>query len=137
MVYKEMRNKKTDQVGWSTYATLATIYTKAGRFDKATAALKIAEERSSLRDRLAYSFIMTSYAALKDTAGVSRVWESSKRVSTRITCANSMSMMLCFIKIGDIKAAAGIFKEWESQCRNYDVQVCNVLLGAWNGWMDG
>ncbi|XP_020255830.1 pentatricopeptide repeat-containing protein At5g27460-like isoform X2 [Asparagus officinalis] len=100
--------------------------------------VKVAERMLSVSNRLAYSFIMTCYAALKDGAGVLRVWESSKRVPTRITCANYMSVMLSLIKIGDLKAAEGIFREWELQCHNYDVRVSNVLLGAYmrNRWMD-
>lgn len=138
MVYREMTNDKNVKEGWSTCVTLANIYTKAGCLDKAFAALRIAEKMLSVNNRLPYSFIITIYAALEDREGVLRVWESSKTVPTRITCTNYMSVILCLIKVGDIKAAENVFREWESQCRNYDIRVSNVLLGAYmrNGWMD-
>ncbi|XP_008806388.3 pentatricopeptide repeat-containing protein At5g27460-like [Phoenix dactylifera] len=138
MVHEEMMNDKNVEVGWSTYSTLANIYTKSGLLDKAFAALRTAEERLSVRKRLGYSFLMTNYAALKDRDGILRLWESSKRVPGRISCANYMSVMLCLIKVGDIQEAEKVFKTWEMECRKYDVRVSNVLLGAYmrNGWMD-
>ncbi|KAJ6816038.1 pentatricopeptide repeat-containing protein-like isoform X1 [Iris pallida] len=137
-VHKEMETDKNIEVGWSSYCTLANIYTKAGLVDKAFGALNVAEKKISLRKRLAYSFIMTKYAALQDRDGVLRLWESSKKVPERITCQNYMSVMLCLIKIGAIEEAERIFREWESSCRKYDVRVSNVLLGAYmrNGWME-
>lgn len=138
MVYEEMMNDKNVEVGWSTYSTLANIYTKYGFLDKAFTAIRTAEEKLSVRKRLGYSFIMTNYAALKDRDGILRLWESSKRVPGRITCANYMSVLLCLIKVGDIQEAEKVFKTWEMECRKYDVRVSNVLLGAYmrNGWMD-
>lgn len=138
MVHEEMTNDKNVEVGWSTCSTLANIYTKSGLLDKAFTALRTAEEKLSASKHLGYSFIMTNYAALKDKDGILRLWESSKRVPGRITCANYMSVMLCLIKVGDIQEAEKIFKIWELECRTYDVRVSNVLLGAYmrNGWMD-
>ncbi|XP_010942641.3 pentatricopeptide repeat-containing protein At5g27460 [Elaeis guineensis] len=138
MVHAEMMNDQNVEVGWSTYSTLANIYTKSGLLDKASAALRTAEDKLSVRKRLGYSFIMTNYAALGDTDGILRLWESSKRVPGRITCVNYMSVLLCLIKVGDIQEAEKVFKTWEMECRKYDIRVSNVLLGAYmrNGWMD-
>ncbi|WOL08749.1 hypothetical protein Cni_G17502 [Canna indica] len=138
MVLMEMINDKNVEVGWSTYSTLANIYTNSGYFKKAYDALRLAEEKLSLIKHLGYYFIMTSYAALNDKDGVLRLWDSSKKVPGRITCTNYMCVILCLVKVGDIREAEKIFTIWESQCRNYDIRVSNVLLGAYvrNGWMD-
>lgn len=137
-VYQEMKNDENINIGWSTYGTLANTYTKAGYTDKAFASLRVAEEKLSTNDRLAYFFIMTCYAALKDKNGVLRMWECSKKVRKRFTCANYMSVMSCLVKVGDIESAERIFRKWESQCRKYDIRVSNVLLGAYvrKGWMN-
>ncbi|XP_065047896.1 pentatricopeptide repeat-containing protein At5g27460-like [Musa acuminata AAA Group] len=137
MVLMKMINDKNVEVGWSTYSTLANIYTNSGYIDKAYDALRVAEEKLSVTKRLAYYFIMTNYSALSDRDGVLRLWESSKKVPGRITCANYMCVILCLVKVGDIREAERIFRTWESECRNYDVRVSNVLLGAYmrNGWM--
>ncbi|PKA56131.1 Pentatricopeptide repeat-containing protein [Apostasia shenzhenica] len=138
MVYKEMRADKNVEVGWSTYCTLAHIYTRLGLFNKAFTSLRIAEGKLSLRKRLGYSFIITLYAALGDKDGVLRLWESSKRVAGKIPCACYMSVISCLIKLEEILEAERVFRDWEFQCRNYDIRVPNILLGVYvrNGWIE-
>lgn len=138
LVYEEMLSDKNVQVGWSTLSTLAKVYTQAGLVHKAFAALKAAEKKLSSGNRLGYFFLITLYATLNDKEGVLRVWTASKAVSDRPTCANYMCILLCLVKLGDIHEAEKIFQEWELDCRNYDIRVSNVLLGAYvrNGLLE-
>ncbi|XP_022961835.1 pentatricopeptide repeat-containing protein At5g27460 isoform X2 [Cucurbita moschata] len=138
LVYEEMLSDKNVQVGWSTLSTLAKVYTQAGLVHKAFAALKAAEKKLSSGNRLGYFFLITLYATLNDKEGVLRVWTASKAVSDRPTCANYMCILLCLVKLGDLNEAEKIFKEWELDCRNYDIRVSNVLLGAYvrNGLLE-
>ncbi|KAI4307449.1 hypothetical protein L6164_030636 [Bauhinia variegata] len=131
MVFREMQNDHNVEVGWSSLATLVNIYIKAGQSDKAVLVLNTAEKKLSTRNRLGYFFLMTLYASLKDEEGVLRLWEDSKDVPGRMTCANYMCVLSCLVKIGDLVLAERIFIEWESNCRKYDVRVSNVLLGAY------
>lgn len=137
-VYKEMVNDKNVQVGWSTLCTLAEVYIKARLVGKAILVLKNAEKKLSTCNRLGYFFLMTLYVSLNDKEGVMRLWEGSKMVGGRITCANYMCALSCFVKLGDLAEAERIFVEWEFSCRNYDIRVSNVLLGAYmqNGLID-
>ncbi|ERN02932.1 hypothetical protein AMTR_s00135p00094680 [Amborella trichopoda] len=137
-VYEEMVNDENVNAGWSSYATMANIYVKAGDTLKAMEALKSAEQKLSNKNRLGYFLLITLYASLSNKEGVLRLWELSKRVKGRISCTNYMCVMLCLVKVGDIGEAEKVFKEWESKCRKYDVRVSNVLLGAYvrKGWMD-
>ncbi|XP_059631280.1 pentatricopeptide repeat-containing protein At5g27460 [Cornus florida] len=138
MVYKEMLNDKNVEVGWSSLSSLANIYLKSGLCDKATLALRKAEKKLSNCNRLGYFFLITHYASLKNRDGVLRLWEACKAVEGRITCADYMCILSCFVKLGDIEEAERVFMEWESQCRKYDIRVSNVLLGAYmrNGLME-
>ncbi|XP_077214322.1 pentatricopeptide repeat-containing protein At5g27460-like isoform X2 [Tasmannia lanceolata] len=138
MVYEEMINDDNVEVGWSTLSTLANIYTKSGLVDKAVGALRVAERKLSTGNRLGYFFLITLYAALNNKDGVIRLWEASKTVAGRTTCANYMCILLCLMKLGDIGEAERVFGSWESECRKYDIRVSNVLLGAYmrKGWMD-
>ncbi|GMY07008.1 pentatricopeptide repeat-containing protein At5g27460 [Fagus crenata] len=131
MVYKEMVSDNNVQVGWSSLSTLANVYINAGLADKATLVLKNAENKLSTCNRLGYFFLITMYASLNNKEGVLRLWEGSKAVGGRITCANYMCVMSCLVKLGDLVEAERIFMEWESSCRNYDIRVSNVLLGAY------
>ncbi|KAJ9166518.1 hypothetical protein P3X46_021258 [Hevea brasiliensis] len=131
MVYREMVNNKNVEVGWSTLSTLANIYIKAGLVDKAFLALENAERKLSTNDHLGYFFLITQHASLKNKEGVRRLWKASKGVGGRISCANYMCILSCFVKVGDLIEAERVFMEWESNCRNYDIRVSNVLLGAY------
>ncbi|XP_019156671.1 PREDICTED: pentatricopeptide repeat-containing protein At5g27460 isoform X1 [Ipomoea nil] len=130
-VYKEMMNDPQVGVGWSSLCTLANIYQKAGLIRKAILVLRVAEKKLSNCNRLAYFFIITLYTSLNDKEGVLRLWEASKAVKGRMTCANYMCMLSSLVKLGEIEDAQNIFEEWESQCRAYDVRVPNILLGAY------
>ncbi|XP_054797189.1 pentatricopeptide repeat-containing protein At5g27460 [Prosopis cineraria] len=138
MVFGEMKNDQNVEVGWSSLATLANVYLKAGQSEKAILVLKNAEKKLSTCNRLGYSFLMTLYASLKEKEGVLRLWKASKLVGGRITRVNYMCVLSCLVKLGDIKEAEQIFMEWESNCQNYDIRVSNVLLGAYmrNGMLE-
>ncbi|KAF9608216.1 hypothetical protein IFM89_008171 [Coptis chinensis] len=137
-VCREMLNDKSVKVGWSTHSTLANIYINSGLVEKATAALKTAEQMLSMHKRLGYFFLITLYASLGNKDGILRLWEASKAVTGRMTSANYMSILLCLVKIGDIAEAEKVFRSWESECRKYDIRVSNILLGAYvrSGWID-
>ncbi|XP_004501675.1 pentatricopeptide repeat-containing protein At5g27460 isoform X2 [Cicer arietinum] len=130
-VFRLMQNDEKVEVGWSSLATLANVYMKAGQSQKAILVLENAEEKLSTCNRLGYFFIITLYASLKQKEGVLRLWEASKAVDGRISCANYICILTCLVKLGDIAQAKKIFREWESNCVKYDIRVSNVLLGAY------
>ncbi|KAL9446883.1 hypothetical protein AB3S75_014537 [Citrus x aurantiifolia] len=131
MVYQEMLSDKNAEVGWSSLCSLANAYIKAGLGSKALLALKHAEKKLSTCNRLGYFFLITLYASLNDKKGVLRLWEASKAIGGRIPCASYICVLSCLVKLGDLIEAKRIFLEWESNCRNYDIRVSNVLLGAY------
>ena len=137
-VYKEMMRDSDVQIGWSTLSTLANAYAKAGQVQRAGIVLKCAEKKLSGCDRLGYLFLITQHTSLNNKDGVIRLWDASKAVGGRITCANYMSVMLCLVKLGDLVEAERVFREWESNRGKYDIRVSNVLLGAYarSGMMD-
>ncbi|XP_027355870.1 pentatricopeptide repeat-containing protein At5g27460-like isoform X1 [Abrus precatorius] len=137
-VFRIMQNDKTVEVGWSSLATLANVYKKVGQSKKAVQVLKIAENKLSTSNHLGYFFLITLYTSLKQKEGVLRLWEASKAVGRRMSCANYICILTCLVKLGDIVQAKRIFLEWESNCLKYDIRVSNVLLGAYvrNGLME-
>lgn len=138
MVYKDMVKDKDVELGWSTLSTLANIYLKSGFLVKANLALQNAEKKLSTTNRLGYFFLITLYTSLKNKDGVLRLWEVCKAVEGRLSCSNYMCILLCLVKLGDIKEAERVLTEYEYQCRKYDIRVSNVLLGAYmrNGFVE-
>ncbi|CAN1331937.1 Pentatricopeptide repeat-containing protein At5g27460 [Linum perenne] len=131
MVYTEMVDDQGVEVGWSSLCSLANVYSKAGLVDKSLMATRNAEKKLSPFKRRGYFFLMTIYSSLKNKEGVLRVWKASKEAKGIITCADYMCVLSCLVKLGAIVEAERVFMEWESSCRNYDIRVPNVLLGAY------
>ncbi|XP_062078878.1 pentatricopeptide repeat-containing protein At5g27460 isoform X2 [Humulus lupulus] len=138
MVYNEMIRDGGVELGWSSLSTLANVYVKAGQFEKASLALRNAENKLSSSNPLGYNFLITQYASLNNKDEVLRLWKARKELSGRINCANYMCLMLCLVKLGEIGEAERVFTEWESNRRKFDIRVSNILLGAYvrNGLMD-
>ncbi|KAG2316550.1 hypothetical protein Bca52824_019672 [Brassica carinata] len=130
-VYGEMVVDKSVEVGWSPLCTLGNVYVKGGFVDKAKLVLESAEKKLNRSNRLGYFFLITLYASLGNKEGVLRLWEGSKSVSGRITCANYICFLASLVKLGDLAEAETVLEEWEENCCNYDVRVSNVLLGAY------
>ncbi|XP_010421607.2 PREDICTED: pentatricopeptide repeat-containing protein At5g27460-like [Camelina sativa] len=130
-VYREMVGDKSVEVGWSSLCTLANVYIKCGFDDKAKLVLESAEKMLNRSNRLGYFFLITLYSSLGNKEGVVRLWEASKSICGKISCANYICVLSSLVKIGDLEEAERVFSEWEAQCFNYDVRVSNVLLGAY------
>ncbi|XP_057742321.1 pentatricopeptide repeat-containing protein At5g27460 [Arachis stenosperma] len=130
-VFRLMQNDVNVQVGWSSLATLANVYMKAGQSEKAIVVLKYAKAKLSTYNRLGYFFLITLYTSLGKKEEVLQSWEASKAVSGRISCTNYICILTSLVKLGDIVQAKRIFTEWESNCQKYDIRVSNVLLGAY------
>ncbi|CAH2044543.1 unnamed protein product [Thlaspi arvense] len=130
-VYREMIGDKSVEVGWSSLCTLANVYIKAGFDEKASLVLESAEKKLNRSNRLGYFFLITLHASLGNKEGVVRLWEASKSVSGRITCANYICVLSSLVRVGGVEEAERVFDEWEAKCCNYDVRVSNVLLGAY------
>ncbi|KAF8097965.1 LOW QUALITY PROTEIN: hypothetical protein N665_0278s0026 [Sinapis alba] len=127
-VYKEMVGDKSVEVGWSSLCTLANVYVKAGFVDKASLVLENAEKKLN---RSNSSDTSSSSHSMRNKEGVVRLWEGSKSVSGRATCANYICVLSFLVKLGDLVEAERVFSEWDDTCCNYDVRVSNVLLGAY------
>ncbi|MED6220575.1 hypothetical protein PIB30_046120 [Stylosanthes scabra] len=130
-VFRLMQNDFNVRVGWSSLATLANVYMKAGQSEKAIMVLKNAETKLSTCNRLGYHFLITLYTSLGKKEEVLRLWDASKVVYGGISCANYICILTSLVKLGDIIEAKRIFTEWESNCKKYDIRVSNVLLGAY------
>ncbi|KAG2284038.1 hypothetical protein Bca52824_055258 [Brassica carinata] len=117
-VYMEMVDDTSVEVGWSSLCTLANVYIKGGFVEKASLVLESAEKKLNRSNRLGYFFLIKLYASLGNKEGVVKLWEASKSVSGRATCANYICVLTSLVKLGDIAEAESVF-------------ISNVLLGAY------
>ncbi|XP_043723137.1 pentatricopeptide repeat-containing protein At4g01990, mitochondrial-like [Telopea speciosissima] len=129
-VMKEM-NAEGIQIDWATYANLATIYVKAGQFDKANSALTELEKMDNLRDREAFLALISLYAQTSNSLGVNRVWKSLKSAFPKTINSSYLIMLRALSRLGDMDALKKCYEEWESACSIYDIRLANVLIDAY------
>ncbi|KAI5565066.1 hypothetical protein BDE02_14G099000 [Populus trichocarpa] len=140
-VLDEMKMDGQKNFSWTTYTNLATIYVKAGHFDKAELALKKVEEqiergreikkkRRQGDYREAYHFLITLYAGTSNLGEVNRVWNSLKSNFHTTTNVSYLTMLHTLAKLKDVEGLLKCFKEWESSCHSYDMRLANVAIRA-------
>ncbi|PIA61069.1 hypothetical protein AQUCO_00300528v1 [Aquilegia coerulea] len=124
---------KEDRVGcdWSTYANLASIYVKAGHFDKANSTLEEIEKRNDLREPKAYHILIGLYSLTSNRLGVDRVWGSLQSAFPKLSNRCYLHKLQALHRLGDIDDLEKCFKEWESNCANYDIRLVNVLIESY------
>ncbi|EEF47249.1 pentatricopeptide repeat-containing protein At1g02370, mitochondrial [Ricinus communis] len=117
-----------DNLQWTTYSNLATIYLKAGIFEKAESALKKLEAIMGFRNREAYHFLISIYAGTGNSNEVNRVWGLLKSSFNMINNLSYLVMLQALAKLKDVEGVAKCFREWESGCTNYDMRIANVAI---------
>ncbi|KAJ7008154.1 pentatricopeptide repeat-containing protein At1g02370, mitochondrial [Populus alba] len=142
-VLDEMKMDGKENFSWTTYSNLATIYVKAGLFDKAESALGKLEEqiecgsdcdfqkkRRHDGDREAYHFLISLYAGTSNLSEVHRVWNSLKSSFHTTTNISYLNVLQALAKLKDVEGLLKCFKEWESSCHSYDMRLANVAIRA-------
>ncbi|WCJ34110.1 Tetratricopeptide repeat (TPR)-like superfamily protein [Euphorbia peplus] len=114
---------------WTSYTAAATGYGKAGLLDKALKMLKKAEACSK-GNYAAYNNLITHYAKIGRKDDVLRLWSVCKK--GRVYNKGYMRVLKSLVMLGDYEMAEEIFNEWESQDVLYDIQVSNIMIGAYS-----
>ncbi|XP_057455494.1 pentatricopeptide repeat-containing protein At2g20710, mitochondrial-like [Lotus japonicus] len=118
-------------VDWYTYSTAANGYLKAGNVEKALAALKKSEQSvKGKKLRLAYESLQSTYAAIGNKDEVYRLWNRIKNLQN---CWNSsyICMLSSLLKLDDFDGAEKILAEWESEHKNFDTRIPNLMITAY------
>ncbi|KAF8409278.1 hypothetical protein HHK36_005352 [Tetracentron sinense] len=125
---EEMESQPHISMDWTTYATVANIYIKAGLTDKAINALKKSEEKLDKKDGLGYNHLISLYASLGNKDEVLRLWGLEKDACKRYLNRDYITMLGSLVKLGELEEADTLLKEWESSGNCYDFRVPNTLL---------
>lgn len=135
-VFNEMVCDDNVDPGWTHYSTLANIYLKAKVFDKVESALKELESKMKRKDRAAYDHLISLYGGLRNKEAVYRIWQSFELAFSKMTNKSYICFLSSLVNIGDFEGAEDFLKKWESLESFDDIEVYNVLLGAYirKGW---
>ncbi|RWW80839.1 hypothetical protein BHE74_00010800 [Ensete ventricosum] len=130
-VVGEMTSDSNINANWTTYTTLATMYTRLGNFEKAESCLKDAEIRMTGRDRTPFNYLVGLYGNIGKREEVYRIWNWYKSSFPSILNFGYQSMLSSLIRLGDMDGAEVIYEEWLSSTSNYDPRICNILMSSY------
>ncbi|ONK55605.1 uncharacterized protein A4U43_UnF1030 [Asparagus officinalis] len=128
-VMERMISDSNINPNWTTYSTLATMYIKAGQFEKAENCLKELELRVTGRDRTPFNYLLGYYSSLGKKQEVYRVWDWYKSSFPNMLNMGYQAMLASLVRINDIDKAEDIYEEWLSTTSNADPRICNILMG--------
>lgn len=117
-------------VDWLIYITAANGYRKVCNFVKATEMLKNSERlaRGKTR-RLAYESIQTMHAIIGNKDEVYRLW--NMHIVRNPNNSSYINMICSLVKLDDIDGAEKILEERESEYKNYDARILNLMISAY------
>ncbi|XP_065039247.1 pentatricopeptide repeat-containing protein At1g02150 [Musa acuminata AAA Group] len=130
-VVGEMTSDSNINANWTTYTTLATMYTRLGNFEKAESCLKDAEIRMTGRDRTPFNYLIGLYGNIGKREEVYRIWNWYKSSFPSILNLGYQSMLSSLIRLGDMDGAEVIYEEWLSSTSSYDPRICNILMSSY------
>lgn len=104
------------------------FYIKGGLKDKAIDALRKAEQRLSDKDGIGYNHLISLYARLEDKDEVLRLWHLEKSSCKRCINRDYITMLESLVRIGALKEAEEVLKEWEASGNCFDFRVPNAIV---------
>lgn len=127
-ILKEMESQHHILMDWNTYSVVANFYIKGGLKDKAIDALRKAEQRLSDKDGIGYNHLISLYARLEDKDEVLRLWHLEKSSCKRCINRDYITMLESLVRIGALKEAEEVLKEWEASGNCFDFRVPNAIV---------
>ncbi|CAN1774968.1 Pentatricopeptide repeat-containing protein At4g21705, mitochondrial [Linum perenne] len=124
---KEMEEQPHITMDWLTYASVASIYIKAGSEDAALNYLKRCETKLN-DDTNGFNHLISLYATLGNKDEVLRLWSVAKVKCRKLFNRGYVTVLGSLVKLGDFEAAGKLLEEWHSSCEFYDFRVPNTLL---------
>ncbi|KAL2491336.1 Pentatricopeptide repeat-containing protein [Abeliophyllum distichum] len=128
-VFERMQGDTTINPNWTTFSTMATMYIKCGKLDKAEDCIKNIESRIVGRDRIPYHYLISLYGSVGNKKEVHRVWNIYKATFPTIPNLGYHAVMSSLVRLGDVEGAEMIYHEWLSVKSVYDPRIGNLLLG--------
>jgi len=129
-VFEQMKSDGSINPNWTTFSTMATMYIKMGKFEKAEDCLRRVESRITGRDRIPYHYLLSLYGNVGNKEEVYRVWNIYKSIFPSIPNLGYHAMISSLVRMDDIEGAEKIYEEWLSIKTSYDPRIANLFMAA-------
>ncbi|CAN0826802.1 Pentatricopeptide repeat-containing protein At4g21705, mitochondrial [Linum grandiflorum] len=124
---QEMEEQASITMDWLTYATVASIYIKAGLEEAAINYLKRCETKVN-NDANGFNHLISLHATLGNRDQVLRLWSVAKAKCRKLFNRDYVTVLGSLVKLGDFEAAECLLEEWRLNCEFYDFRVPNIIL---------
>ena len=128
-VFEQMKQDRTINPNWTTFSTMATMYTKMGQIEKAEDCLKNVESRITGRDRMPYHYLISLYGNVGNKEKAYRVRKIYKTIFPGIPNLAYHAIISSLVRLGDIEGAEKIYEEWLQVKSSFDPRITNLLMG--------
>ena len=127
-VFEQMKQDRTINPNWTTFNTMAIMYTKMGQIEKAEDCLKNVESRITDRDWIPYHYLIT-YGNVGNKEKAYRVRKIYKTIFPGIPNLAYHAIISSLVRLGDIEGAEKIYDEWLQVKSSFDPRITNLLMG--------
>lgn len=127
-VFKEMENEGKVNPNWTTFSSMATMYIKLSKMEKAEECLKKFESRISGGDRMPYHYLVSLYGSVGKKDEVYRVWNIYRSLFQNVPNLGYHAMISSLVRLDDIDGAEKLYEEWLSVRSTYDPRIVNLLM---------
>lgn len=113
---------------WTTYSTMATMYTRQGKIEKAEECLRLVENKIAGRDRIPYHYLISLYGSVGNKDELFRIWNIYKATFPTIPNMGYHAMVSSLVRIRDIDGAEEMHRQWLKVKATYDPRIPNLLM---------
>lgn len=114
-----------------TYTIAAKGYIKAGALEKASLALKRAEQLiADGRKRFEYGPLISLYATMQKKEDVYRLWNELGKCE-KLQYGSYVYILTALEKLDDLDGAKKILEDWEEKSASSDIRIPNIVIGAY------
>ncbi|CAM8910969.1 hypothetical protein QQ045_032592 [Rhodiola kirilowii] len=127
-VFAQMKMDTSIHPNWTTYSTMATMYTRQGQIEKAEECLRMVEGKIAGRDRIPYHYLISLYGSVGNKDELFRIWNIYKATFPTIPNMGYHAMVSSLVRIGDIDGAEDMHQQWLKARATYDPRIPNLLM---------
>ncbi|CAM8923907.1 unnamed protein product [Rhodiola kirilowii] len=127
-VFAQMKMDKSIQPNWTTYSTMATLYTRQGQIEIAEECIRMVEGSISGRDRIPYHYLISLYGSVGNRDELFRVWNIYKATFPTVPNMGYHAMISSLVRIDDIDGAEKMHQQWLQVKATYDPRIPNLLM---------
>lgn len=110
---------------------MTNLYVKNSMKKKAASALGEMEKIISIKNRVAYSSLISLHTSLENKDEVFWIWKKMKSMYRKLSDSEYLCMIASLLKLTEFNEAEKLYREWMSVSPTGNTRVPNLLIAAY------